>query len=542
MKKAIPILLFVLAALVSAEAQTARWLCKPTYAAIRYLGNGLFKVKGDNGKWGIVNRSGELTVPVQHDSITYLKDDRILVLDASGQTLLGIVDGMGRKIRTFQPGEYFVSAGYPYFNEHLLVVSAPGEQYMYFGYLNDKGDVQIPLNYFHAAPFSEGKAAVHYTSNKFGLINSTGAPAVIDNRSFFFMSSPAAGKVLAVMNGRKGGVVSLLSIRNGRFDEDRELESKVIPQRSNDYRTLSCQNGKSYYFDEQIRLTHSSTENFLSAEEQVSVPIPVSDSGKLTSFKAEGRYGLNYAGITLLPAQFREIEGTYEEAFAIVEHTNGKTGILEIQKEERRAGWEISSSALEFYHATPELLSVLVFMPESKEATTPVIRAIRPDGTELSFECIRKEGNRYYMRTSYFKAEREADVESSESVHVNLERDEIIYQTDTWNLKSVHRPGFSCLEPRLPAFSEPDGSAAVTFSVRSLHGMPSGSARVTVSGSEAGSRTVQFQANGMAEATLTVRVPEDTSRTFTFTVTVTEEGCPSLVKQFSRTIKHYVLQ
>lgn len=541
MKKAIPILVLALAALASAEAQTARWLCKPTYAAIRYLGNGLFKVKSDNGKWGIVNRSGELTIPVEHDSITYLKDDRALVLDASGQALLGIIDGGGRKIRTFQPGEYFVSADYPYFNEHLLVVSAPGEQYMYFGYLNDKGEVQIPLNYFHAAPFSEGEAAVHYTSNKFGLINSAGAPAVIDNRNFFFMSSPVAGKVLAVMNGRKGGIVSLLSIRNGRFDEDRELENKVIPQRSNDYRTLSCQNGKSYYFDEQIRLTHSSTENFLSAEEAVSTPIPPSGSGKLTSFKAEGRYGLNYAGTTLLPAQFREIEGIYEEAFAIVRHKNGQTGILEIEKEER-AGWEIPSSALEFYHATPEPLSVQVFMPENRESTAPVLRAIRPDGTNLPFECIRKEGNHYYMRTSYFKAEREADVESSESMHISLERDEITYKTGTWNLKSVHRSGFSCLEPRVPAFSEPDGSAAVTFSVRSLHGMPSGSARVTVSGPEAGSRTIQFQANGTAEATLMVRVPEDTSHTFTFTVTVTEEGCPSLVKQFSRTIKHYVLQ
>lgn len=541
MKKAIPILLCVLVAWSSAEAQTARWLCKPAYAAIGYLGNGLFKVKGDNGKWGIVNRSGELTVPLEHDSITCQKEDRALMLDASGQVLLGIVDGGGRKIRTFQPGEYYVSADYPYFNEHLLVVSAPGEQYMYFGYLNDKGDVQIPLNYFHAAPFSEGKAAVHYTSNKFGLINSAGAPAVIDNRSFFFMSSPADGKVLAVMNGRKGGVVSLLTIRNGRFDEDRELESKVIPQRSNDYRTLSCQNGKSYYFDEQMRLTHSSTENFRLAEKEVSVAAPSAGIGKLTSFKADGRYGLNYAGITLLPAQFREIEGMYEDAFAIVKHKNGKTGILEIEKE-GQAGWEIPSSALEFYHATPELLSVVVFMSENRESTAPVIRAIRPDGTDLPFECIRREGNRYYMRTSYFKAEREAGVESSESLHVSLERDEITYKTDTWNLKSVHRPGFSCLEPRVPVFSEPDGSAAVTFSVRSLHGMPSGSARVTVNGPGVGNRTVQFQANGTAEVALTVRVPEDTSRTFTFTVTVTEEGCPSLVKQFSRTIKHYVLQ
>lgn len=541
MKKAIPILLFVLAGIGLAEAQTARWLCKPEYTAVRYLGGGLFKVRGENGKWGIIDRQGELTVAVEQDSITNLKDDRALLLDASGQGLRGIIDGRGRLVRSFHPGEYYVSADYPYFNEHLLVVSAPGEQYMYFGYLNDKGDLQIPLNYFFAAPFSEGKAAVHYTSNKFGLITSAGAPAIFDNRSFFFMSSPVDGKVLAVMNGRKGGVVSLLSIDNGKFEEVRELENKVIPQRSNDYRTLSCQHGKSYFFDAQMRLTHSSAENFLPPQAGSSQSLPVASSGKLVSVKGEGGYGLNYAGAPLLPAQFKRIEGIYEDEWAIAVPENGKKGILEVLNEEQ-ASWEIPAGTIELYHAIPQALSVVVQMPGNVGEAVPVLRAIRADGTDLPFECIRKEGNRYFMRASYFHPGREIDVESAEPVRVSLGMDDLIYKTDTWNLKSVHRQGFSCLEPAAPTFSEPDGSATVRFSVRSLGGRPSGSARMVVSTPEAGSRSAHFQENGMASVALTVQVPEDASRTFTFTIIVSEEDCPSVTRQFSRTITHYVLQ
>ncbi len=542
MKKAISILFLLWAGLVAVQAQTARWLCKPEYTAIRYLGSGLFKVKGDDGKWGVLDRTGELTVPVAHDSITYLKDDRALLLDASGQGLLGLIDGKGRQIRSFRQGEYYVPADYPYFNEHLLVVSAPGEQYMYYGYLNDKGDLQIPLNYFYAAPFSEGKAMVHYTSNKFGLINTAGAPAVIDNRGFFFMSSPVNGEVLAVMNGRKGGVVSLLRIDNGRFEQVRELENKVIPQRSNDYRTLSCQNGKSYFFDAQMRLTHSSGENFLSQPAGRLSGLPARRAaGKLASFKENGAYGLNYAGAPLLPAQFREIPELYEDAFVLAVSQNGKTGILEIFPEDQ-ARLEVASSTVEFYHSAPQPFSVIVQLPAGVGEAAPFLQAIRPDGTDLPFECTRKEGNRYYMRASYFKPANQPGVESSEAVNIRLGTDNLIYQTGILHVKSVHRVGFSCLEPIAPEFSEPDGSAVVTFSVRSLSGMPSPSARIVVGAAGAGSRTASFQENGAATATLAVQVPEDASRTFTFTVTVSEEGCPSMVKQFTRTIKHYVLQ
>lgn len=541
MKKAISILFLLWAGLAAAPAQTARWLCQPEYTAIGYLGSGLFKVKGENGKWGVLDRTGELTLPVAHDSITYLKDDRALLLDASGQNLLGLIDGRGRLIRSFRQGEYYVTADYPYFNEHLLVVSAPGEQYMYFGYLNDKGDLQIPLNYFYAAPFAEGKAMVHYTSNKFGLINTAGAPAVIDNRSFFFMSSPVNGEVLAVMNGRKGGVVSLLRIDNGRFDEVRELENKVIPQRSNDYRTLSCQNGKSYFFDAQMRLTHSSSENFLSPEAGFPSASPTGVSGKLASFKENGVYGLTYAGSLLLPAQFREITEVYDDAFALAVHTNGKTGILEVLAKDQ-VDWEVPSSIVEFYHHTPQPVSVIVQLPAGPEEATPVVQAIRPDGTNLPFECVRQEGNRYYMRALYFKPASEAGVESSEPLNIRFGTDNLIYKTDILLLKSIHRQGFTCLEPVAPEFSEADGSAVVSFSARSLSGRPSPSARLVVSAAGAGSRTVSFQENGTARATLAVQVPEDESRTFTFTVTINEEGCPSMVKQFSRTIKHYVLQ
>ena len=42
------------------RAQTLEWHIKDAYVDVQYLGNQLFKVKTNTGKWGIVNEYGAL--------------------------------------------------------------------------------------------------------------------------------------------------------------------------------------------------------------------------------------------------------------------------------------------------------------------------------------------------------------------------------------------------------------------------------------------------------------------------------------------------
>lgn len=54
------------------------WHIKDNYVDVKYMGNNLFKVKNSNGKWGVINESGETTVEIQYDSITPLVEKRAL--------------------------------------------------------------------------------------------------------------------------------------------------------------------------------------------------------------------------------------------------------------------------------------------------------------------------------------------------------------------------------------------------------------------------------------------------------------------------------
>ena len=63
-------------------AQSMEWLCRPgTFADIQYMGYDLFKVKDNNGKWGIVSAEGKKVLDVKCDSITPYSEGRALILD-----------------------------------------------------------------------------------------------------------------------------------------------------------------------------------------------------------------------------------------------------------------------------------------------------------------------------------------------------------------------------------------------------------------------------------------------------------------------------
>ena len=125
-------------------------MIQPSYKDIVYLGNDLYKVKGFNDKWGIFNTiKGELTVPAEYENISPIVEDRILILDAQGERLYGIVDKQGYPVATLIPANQkpniVVMKDYPYYSDGLLVVGHPAGQYYNYGYVDKQGNQKIKL-------------------------------------------------------------------------------------------------------------------------------------------------------------------------------------------------------------------------------------------------------------------------------------------------------------------------------------------------------------------------------------------------------------
>ena len=87
---------------------------------------------------------------------------------------------------------------------------------------------------------------------------------------------------------------------------------------------------------------------------------------------------------------------------------------------------------------------------------------------------------------------------------------------------------------------DPDGNGTITFNVQSLESEPSSSAKVIVSG--AVNQSKRFNGEELLYFKIPVTIPVESTKTFSFTVTIKEDGCPSYTRTISRTIKHYDLQ
>ena len=78
------------------------------------------------------------------------------------------------------------------------------------------------------------------------------------------------------------------------------------------------------------------------------------------------------------------------------------------------------------------------------------------------------------------------------------------------------------------------------FNVQSIEDVPSSSAKISITGST--HQTRRFNGEDIIYIKVPVSVPVESERTFSFTVTVSEDGCPSYTRTIKRTIKHYDLQ
>ena len=539
MRKIIIFLLVIVYA-VPSFSQTMEWHIKDNYVDVKYMGNNLFKVKSSNGKWGVINEYGETTVAIQYDSITPIVENRALLLDATGQFISGIISEKGQIIKTFPAEEVFVS--FPYFNEGMLAYGIDNGGYELFGYLDINGNTQIEPQYYWAAPFNDGKAVIQYRKSKnFGLINKSGGTELNDNRKFKFMSTLVNNKMLIAVGSNRGDEISLVTLgANGKLNEVEKLEKETgySVSYNNDFKSISYQNGHKYDFDNAMRLISSSTGKTFN--EPLIYGKSLSSSPNFKKMREQGGWKVLYAGNALFQSSFRDISFCGDE-YAIVTSQRNTMGVLKLNKNGNVAIQNVPSQA-EFYHnalVKGNLAVNINGLFPSSQVQIGVI-GLKENNQEEKFDVPKGSSGVHNQSISYFIPATNFDSEVNLPVKVNLYIDGMLYKTEIKTLRGVHKRAFRISDASASEYSDPDGNATITFNVQSLESEPSSSAKVIVSG--AASQSKRFNGEELLYFKVPVTIPVESTKTFSFTVTIKEDGCPSYTRTISRTIKHYDLQ
>lgn len=527
-------------------AQMLQWHCDAEYIDIKYMGNDLFKVKTTNGKWGIINAEGNMTVNAQYDSITPLVDNRALLLDISGQNLRGIVNEQGQLIRQFSGGEVVTS--YPYYREGMLAYGEPSGQYYLFGFLDKNGYTSISPQFYWVSPFHNGCAAVHYQQGVYGLINTSGNPPYVGDYKFLFVSAPVNNHFVVIKNGRKGQELVLYAMRsNGRIKDVKTLvEGANIDVAG--YKWLSV-NGETFYFDNAMRLLKSSNarrsftisdgRSFVADEEQLD-PHRSLNNGPLKAVRKGGSVSFRYNDKEIMQADLIDAEIVSDKYVVAINRSNRK-GIMTLNQYGRIS---ISKNFpfAEFYHNKPvnATISGTIYGIGTGTEIKLGIKGLSESGNEQIFNINPGSDGKFEISIPYFMSASESDVEMKKPISANVYLDGLLYMTEECKVQAIHRKGFRIESVSAPEYSAASGAASVTVKVRSIGGRPSSSAIVKVSGSY----NVEQRFGGAETVTLTIPVvvPKNQVKTFSFSISVSEKDCPTVREARSVTIKNYYLQ
>lgn len=141
-------------------------VCPAKFEMAMNFDNGIGRVKQE-GKWGLIDETFNLVVKPQYDFIENLiaEGERILFTVGMEKQRYGFIDGKGET--TIEPR--FAEVGE--FHEGLVRV----KEGKLWGYANLKGDIVIPPQYKEAGDFYEGRARIR-NDRYWGYIDTTGQP------------------------------------------------------------------------------------------------------------------------------------------------------------------------------------------------------------------------------------------------------------------------------------------------------------------------------------------------------------------------------
>lgn len=517
MKKTIFIILLLLfAEYLPVDAQIMEWAINPSYKEIVHIGKNLYKVKGTNGKWGIVNvRSGELTVPAQYDSITYLTEDRALVLDKQGMRLYGIVNEVGNPVSPLLPAsqipERVIMKDCPYFSDGLLVVGEPDGKFYKFGYVDKEYDLKIPFRYLYACPFSQGQAMVLTEKYYYQIINKDGFFDYQGNDKIRFMSNPIDG-IFVLVTGNK---IRKARLKDARFEIVSEIQSDrvVVVEDATTLHCISTKGGQTYRFDAAFQYQEDVTMN----NPVVASYFPPQATKSALQKSVDGwLYGILYDGKELLPPQFKSVN-IRSNQFVISTFPDGSTGLLRTN-----TGGSIevaaASNAIVFTHNKPQMIDVTISCKNL--LSQPVFSLMLPE-KNLTMTCSQGK-----VEIPFYESHDKADQITTSTIGVDVMYDNLLYGHREIEVSSSHKRGFTLGKVSIPPYSNEKGKAVITITVSSTNGAPSNNASVSCNDSKhsfAGKSSVSFN---LPEVSVpvggVVSIPS-------YKIVVEEEGCPTCV-------------
>lgn len=522
-------------------AQSMEWLCRPgKFSDIQYMGYDLFKVKDNTGKWGIFSADGKQVLDVKYDSITSFVEDRALILDKAEQRIIGILDQNGEILKSFENEQIYATA-YPYFKEGLLGYK---DRNGLCGYINNKGTISIAAQFYLAAPFQDGIATVQYPDGLYyGLINRTGKPAIISDTKYMFLSSLVNGYLFAVTPSRKGGEqLRVMKLDGNELKSSKSIVNGFIIELSDDFTSLSIQNGNHYFIDNQWRIS--------GANYKFSLPYTIND--KLTFItqseeflsKQESKNGIQitYMGKPILEHSFDNVE-TYEKKYAIVSAKDKTIGVLKLNPS---AGIEIIEPTQIFvFNHNPlpsdlsanldemELDQYIGVQVDIKDVNPTQLKCYINEEGYLRYAPLKQQNGIWKLYLPYFHPDTKFDNIISNKIDIAITYDGLDWMHRSVNLSTKHEPGYD-VQITGDNVTNDKGFGTINIIVESIKGISNKSARVDISGQE----TVYLKGAKEVISIPINNIPEGESKTFTYTVTITEEGCPIIKKPVRKVVTY----
>lgn len=526
--KKILVLLCVLAwSVTPVSAQSMDWLCHPgEYTQIQYVGGDLFKVRNMQGKWGLIHADGNTRVEVRYDSITPFVEDRALLLDKSGKRLLGLVDANGDLVKDFSAEEVYVTR-YPNFREGRL---AYGLKNGLYGYMNPAGATVIEPQFYMAAPFQNGIAAVQYVADRdeYGLINKAGRSVIVSNENYPFISTPVEGKVLVKKRSRKGAdQLVIMRVEGTNLKKEKVLEDGMNIWLSDDFSTIECQLGHTYALDNQWRVVSSSHNAALPQVPDEPSRVITESSTVLSKIASDGGMKITYLGNPIMDFAFPDV-ATFDKAYAVVRSKEGKVGVLKLNPS---AAITINSPESPVVFCHNELKDVILSV-ELVDVDASKIKWYRNDQGWLTLSTLEQADGSWKLRMPYFKKADSYGNETSEIVDIAITYDGLDWMHQFVEVKSEHRPGYDVTLTGSDV-TDDNGNATLTLHVKTSDGSTGAKGTVSVNGGN----PIAFS-GGNKSIPLSVAVPEGNSRKFTYTVDVQEEGCPVYSTKVTKSVSN----
>ena len=523
-------------------AQSMEWLCRPgKFSDIQYMGFDLFKVRNNIDKCGVVSADGREVLEVEYDSITPFVENRALIMDENGRRILGILDTNGDIIKSFENEEIYATS-YPYYKDGLLGYK---EKNGLCGYINSMGVISIGARFYLAAPFQDGVATVQYADGDgyYGLINKSGGSAIISDTKYKYLSSVVDGHLLAVTSSSRGGdLLRIMRLDVNRLKATKTLESKMFVDLSDDFTYLVSQNGHHYFIDNQWRIT-GANYNLRLPYQIVDKKTFITESAELLSKQySEDGVQITYMGKPILEHSFDKVE-TYEKKYAIVCAKDKTIGILKLNPS---AGIEVIEPTRVFvfnHNPLPPVLTANLdeIEPEQyievpvdiKDVNTDQLKCYINEEGYLRYAPLKQQDGVWKLHLPYFQSDTKFDNIVSNTIDIAVTYDGLDWMHRSVKLLTKHEPGYD-IEVSGSSVTNESGQGFIEVIVQSIKGVPNRQIRIDVTGHE----TVYFKGDKKVISIPVSGVPEGKSRTFTYTVTVAEEGCPIIKKTVSKTILH----